>query len=96
MAKKDDRVKVRIKPLHGIGGVGEAGDEVLMSKDEAEQYFMDGYVEYVEAKSEPSVVISTAAEPDPRPEPIKPDTGAGTVMKPETKRTRARGAGKKK
>jgi hypothetical protein len=43
-----DKVKVKIKELHNIGGVGKAGDVVWMTVAEAEAYFRDGYVEYVE------------------------------------------------
>lgn len=44
----DEKVQVRIKPLMGIGGVGNAGDEVWMSREDAEMYVRDGYVEYVD------------------------------------------------
>ena len=44
----EPKVRVRIKPLKGIGGIGNAGDEVMMTPEEAEMYFRDGYVEYVE------------------------------------------------
>ena len=44
----DEKVRVRIRPLKGIGGVGNAGDVVMMSPEDAEMYFRDGYVEYVD------------------------------------------------
>lgn len=42
-----NEVKVRILPLKGIGGVGNAGDVVWMSEADAEMYVRDGFVEYV-------------------------------------------------
>lgn len=50
-ANKSDellRVKVRIRPLRGIGGYGNAGDVVWMPADEADQYASQGYVDFVE------------------------------------------------
>jgi hypothetical protein len=44
----DTKIKVRILPLKGIGGVGNAGDVVTMSAADAEMYVRDGYVEVVE------------------------------------------------
>jgi hypothetical protein len=41
-------VKVRILPLKGIGGVGNAGDVVWMTAADAEMYVRDGFVEVVE------------------------------------------------
>lgn len=38
-------VRVRIRPLRGIGGYGNAGDEVMMPADEARAYQADGYVD---------------------------------------------------
>lgn len=46
-----DKVKVRIKPLMGIGGVGNAGDEVWMSREDAEMYVREGYVEVVDEEA---------------------------------------------
>jgi hypothetical protein len=74
-----DKVKVKIKPLHNIGGVGKAGDVVWMMPDEAEAYFRDGYVEYVEeersAVSGQQLAVSE--------EPVEDHA----IMKPQAKRT---------
>jgi hypothetical protein len=43
----DEKVKVQILPLKGIGGVGNAGDVVWMSAADAEMYVRDGFVEVV-------------------------------------------------
>ncbi len=53
----EQKVKVRILPLKGIGGVGNAGDEVWMSIDDAQYYVREGFVEVIEN------------EPAPMPEP---------------------------
>lgn len=71
----DEKVKVRITPLHGIGGVGEAGDVVMMTPAEAEMYFRDGFVEYVDAKV-----------PDASEEPKVPEVEDHRIMKPQSKR----------
>ena len=78
-----EKVKVRIKPLHGIGGVGEAGDVVMMTPAEAEMYFRDGYVEYVTPLSP-----STATSPQ-----IGEASNLGgeedhKIMKPQSKRSK--------
>lgn len=51
----EKKVKVRILPLKGIGGVGNAGDEVWMSESDAQYYVREGYVEIIptEAAQEP-------------------------------------------
>lgn len=41
-------VKVRLKPLKSIGGVGNPGDVVTMSEEDAKRYVEEGYVEIVE------------------------------------------------
>jgi len=38
------QVKVRINPLRGIGGYGNAGDEVWMPESEAAYYEQETYV----------------------------------------------------
>jgi len=92
----DDKVKVRIKPLHGIGGVGEAGDVVWMSEADAEMYFKDGYVEYVEESDQRSAVSERPAPIDhPIMQSEKPaedhamvEERHHDVMKPQAKRSR--------
>lgn len=76
MAEK--KVRVRIKPLCNIGGIGKAGDVVWMTPAEAEQY-----AEYVKA------VADTDEPPPPQPSPLQ---GEGDevedhkIMKPRSKR----------
>jgi len=65
MAKK---VKVKIKPLRGIGGYGFAGEEVKMPEDEAKQYEKDGYV---------TILGGDADEPEEPEKATPPDRGAG-------------------
>jgi hypothetical protein len=74
----DTKIKVRILPLHNIGGVGMAGDVVWMSAADAEMYVRDGYVELL-------------TENDPTPVPSQMSTfGEGSedhkIMKPRAKR----------
>lgn len=59
---KDKRVRIRILPLHGIGGVGDAGDTAWMTKAEADDWVAQGYVEILPDADEP--VPSTAADAD--------------------------------
>ena len=60
---EEKKIKVRILPLHNIGGVGKAGDVVWMSAAEAEMYIRDGYVEVVEDVPEgsPSTALAESA-----------------------------------
>lgn len=44
-AHKGGMVRVRVKPLRGVGGVGGPGTEALMPREQAEQYAREGYVE---------------------------------------------------
>lgn len=85
MAEK--KVKVKIKPLHGIGGIGEAGDVVWMSKTDAEIYIRDGYVEYVEDDSAP-VVASEQAQLFVEP---KEEAEDHTIMKPQARPAKSKG-----
>ena len=74
-------VKVRILPLKGIGGVGNAGDVVTMSAADAEMYVRDGFVEYVvEATPLPS------ASPQMEEHHLKGEDH--TIMKPQAKRAK--------
>lgn len=57
-------VKVRLLPLHNIGGYGNAGDVVIMPTAVAKQYVKEGYVEILskrdgekEGEPVPSVVL---------------------------------------
>lgn len=47
-AKPSGDVIVRIKPMRGIGGYGQAGWEGPMEAELAEQYEKDGYLEILE------------------------------------------------
>lgn len=80
----EDKVKVKIKPLHNIGGVGKAGDVVWMTPAEAEMYVRDGYVELLavsdELLTESSDQLSVISE-----QPVVEDHA---VMKPEVKRVK--------
>lgn len=49
----EKKVKVRILPLKGIGGVGNAGDEVWMSESDAQYYVREGFVEVIEDEPAP-------------------------------------------
>lgn len=40
-------VRVRILPGRGIGGYGKGGDVVVMTRDEAERWVREGYVEVI-------------------------------------------------
>lgn len=42
------QVMVRIRPMRGIGGYGQAGWEGPMDQEKADQYAADGYVEILE------------------------------------------------
>lgn len=42
------KVMIRVLPMRGIGGVGKAGTEAEMEREQAEQYVQDGYVEILE------------------------------------------------
>lgn len=86
----DERVRVKIKPLHNIGGVGKAGDVVWMSPADAEAYVRDGYVELVAFSGELLAVsdASTAPVSTPAPLPQGDDISEEdhVIMKPEVKR----------
>ncbi|RPJ38662.1 MAG: hypothetical protein EHM35_04010 [Planctomycetaceae bacterium] len=55
MAKqtKEKKVRIRILPLKGIGGVGDAGDTAWMTKEEADRWVKEGYVEILPDADEP-------------------------------------------
>jgi hypothetical protein len=90
--RKDKKVRIRILPLMGIGGVGDAGTVAWMTKAEADQWVKDGYVEILPDTDEP--VPSSAADEEeteeqlPLPEDQEPveEVEDHKIMKPETKR----------
>jgi len=78
-----NEVKVRILPLKGIGGVGNAGDMVTMSAADAEMYVRDGFVEVVPesvTQNAVSVTINVDASTDATEEHV--------IMKPQAKRAK--------
>lgn len=73
--------RYRIKQGHGIGGIGYAGQEVALTREEAEMY-----AEYIEA-----VPPSPALPPNGE----SANSGEGSkVVKPQSKRRSARKAKK--
>lgn len=80
----EDKVKVKIKPLHNIGGVGKAGDVVWMTPEEAEGYVRDGYVTPLSPSTETSPQIAAEVRGDLGGE-VEEDHA---VMKPEVKRVK--------
>ena len=84
---EDTKIKVRILPLHGIGGVGEAGDEVWMSVADAEMYVRDGYVEVVETASpSPAPLVTEYGDVPPNSESANLGEEGHAIMKPQNKR----------
>ena len=78
-----NEVKVRILPLKGIGGVGNAGDVVTMSAADAEMYVRDGFVEVVPesvTQNAVSVTINVDTSTDATEEHV--------IMKPQAKRAK--------
>lgn len=75
MAEK--KVKVRIKPLCNIGGIGNAGDVVWLTSAEAEEY-----AEYVEAATDTS-----PSPPTPLPLGEGSEVEDHSIMKPEVRRS---------
>ena len=86
----EDKVKVKIKPLHNIGGVGKAGDVVWMTPAEAEAYARDGYVEYAAISGELLAESSDPARGETQLSVIseQPVVEDHAVMKPEVKRAK--------
>ena len=87
----NEKVKVQIKPWHAIGGVGEAGDVVWMSVEDAEMYFRDGYVEYyveeqTSAVSGQQLAEGASSTPMSTSAPLSTKEEEHAVMKPEVKR----------
>lgn len=78
-----NEVKVRILPLKGIGGVGNAGDVVTMSAADAEMYARDGFVEYV-AESVTQNAVSVTINVDASAEV----TEDHAIMNPQAKRAK--------
>ena len=78
-----NEVKVRILPLKGIGGVGNAGDVVTMSAADAEMYVRDGFVEVVPesvTQNAVSVTINVDTSTDATEEHV--------IIKPQAKRAK--------
>lgn len=89
----EDKVKVKIKPLHNIGGVGKAGDVVWMTPEEAEGYVRDGYVEYVKEVSGSTFQVSGDGASTASGVPLSAQREDITeedhaIMKPEVKRAK--------
>jgi len=94
MAKQDKKIKIKIRilPLRGIGGVGSAGDTAWMTKEEADYWVKEGYVEIMTKTSEP--VPSSVADAEPAQKQLSLDEESSeepgeedhTIMKPENAR----------
>ena len=74
-------VKVRLLPFKSIGGVGNPGDEVWMSREDADMYIRDGYVEEV-----PGATFQVLGEAEDSEQKAAEDHA---VMKPKPKRSKA-------
>lgn len=77
----DEKIKVRIKPLHAIGGIGEAGAEVRMTRAEVDYYLAEGYIEILTPSDTPPM-----APPAVPAKSTEPEDHA--VMKPQSKRSK--------
>lgn len=78
------KVKIRILPLHGIGGIGNAGDVAWINADAAAIYVREGYVEIIEPKPSPDPALPQIKERDLGEEEHH------AIMKPEVKRSKKR------
>lgn len=76
------KVRIRIRPLHGIGGVGDAGTEALMDKKEAEQYQKDGYLDILDSSAE-VVVVPSAVKSE---KPAGPLEALKNALRPKNKK----------
>lgn len=83
-AKKEKRVKIRILPLRGIGGIGSAGDTAWLPIDEAEQWVKDGYVEII-STDEPEP-IESSVDPENNQLELSGSESDHIIMQPENKR----------
>ena len=81
----DEKVKVRILPFKGIGGVGNAGDVVWMSAADAEMYVRDGFVEAVTDPT-PSVLRTSPPNRESADLGEKVEEEDHKIMKPAKKR----------
>ncbi len=59
---REKKVRVRVLPLKGIGGIGNSGDTAWLPKTEADYWAQEGYVEILPDADEP--VPSSAAYDD--------------------------------
>ncbi len=77
----DEKIRVRILPLKGIGGVGNAGDVVMMSASDAEMYVREGFVEIVVENDAPTLTL---------PSPVNEEeaTEGQELMKPQARRSK--------
>jgi len=62
MAKDEKKVKVKIRPLRGIGGYGSSGDVVDMPIKEAERYQAEGYCDILSKEEQKPEVIQSELE----------------------------------
>lgn len=81
MAEK--KIKVRIKPLHNIGGIGNAGDEVWLVEADAHYWVKEGYVEIVK---DPEPGLDTASPTRPADDVVSDHA----ILKPQSKRSGTR------
>jgi len=81
----DTKIKVRILPLHNIGGVGMAGDVVWMSAADAEMYIREGDVEVVDADPAAPNALQTLPPNDEVQERHLVEEGH-VIMKPQSRR----------
>jgi hypothetical protein len=90
---KNKKVRIRVLPLHGIGGVGDAGTVAWMTKSEADQWVKDGYVEILPDAAEEPVPSSAADEEETEEQlelsaeqPVVEVEEDHKIMKPQNKR----------
>lgn len=70
MAKQNKEKRVRVLPLKGVGGIGNAGDTAWLPKAEAEHWVEEGYVEILPDADEP-VPSSVAGEDEDAEEQLE-------------------------
>lgn len=79
----EEKIKVRIKPFKGIGGVGDAGDEVWMTRAEVDYYLAEGFIEILPPGDVPPIA------PPPVPaQTNEQETEDHQIMKPQNRRRR--------
>lgn len=70
----DKMVRIKIKPLRGIGGIGGPGTVANIPKKDAKHWVEEGYAEYF--KEKPQVVNSSAASKPTASKPSKKGAAA--------------------